>query len=137
MIIIRIASSLTLLLLGFWITEINLSPLLEYRDHVSLPGLVNIWAGIACLFWGGYGVLYYLLHNKLKPKKDQIFFNFNKMTIMIGLMLSPILSLFVHQEISLMVESYIECKDLRELSSRYSSRTYAISPEVCESLKRS
>ncbi|EKO3401455.1 hypothetical protein OI845_004388 [Vibrio fluvialis] len=35
------------------------------------------------------------------------------------------------------VANYVECKHERKVSSRYSSRTYAIDDEICATLKDS
>lgn len=131
MIMIRFASSLILLLLGLWISDINMTGLYDIDDYIVLSSVINIWAGIACLLWGGYGIIYYL--NSMLPISLPLG-NFNKVTIFQGLVLAPIVALCIHYQLSTIVSDYIECKDQREISSRYSSRTYAISLEACELL---
>ncbi|EOW7171753.1 hypothetical protein [Vibrio jasicida] len=133
MIMIRIASSLILFLLGLWISDINMTGLYGAGDYIVLSSVINIWAGVACLLWGGYGIIYYL--NNILPISLPVG-NFNKVTIFQGLILAPIVTLCIHYQLSTIVSDYVECKDQREISSRYSSRTYAISPELCDSLKQ-
>jgi hypothetical protein len=136
MIIARFFASLSILFLGFWVTRVNLSPLFSPKEYIETSSLINLWAGIACLLWGAYGTIYYTLAEK-SVEKTAIAFNFNKVTMIIGLVISPIFSLLVQNSITTNFEGYIECHSLREISSRFSSRTYAISVEVCESLDTS
>ncbi|MCW8335632.1 hypothetical protein [Vibrio paucivorans] len=134
MIIVRLAASLVLLSLGFWITNINISPLLLESNIVTTSGIINIWAGIASFFWGGYGLIYYIFIFHRYNNKSLIL-DFNKMTIVIGIIISPLLSIFIFYTTNVKVQNYVECTDLREISTRYSSRTYAKSIDLCKQEK--
>lgn len=132
MIIVRIIASLILFSLGLWIAEINVFPLFSDSLIIKTSGVINIWAGIACFMWGGYGVFYHIFYsdNKLHP-----IFDFNKVTIIVGILISPVLAMVIYYNININLTGYTECKNLRELSSRYSSRTYAKSVELCKQEK--
>lgn len=129
MIIVRLVASLVLLFLGFWITKINISPLLFESNMITVSGIINIWAGIACFFWGGYGSIYYIFH---KHNSQSLILDFNKMTIFIGVIISPLLSILIFYNTNIKLQGYVECNNLRKISSRYSSRTYAKSAELCQ-----
>ncbi|MGD8231085.1 hypothetical protein [Vibrio sp. TRT 1302] len=129
MIIVRIITSLILFSLGFWITKINISPLFSNSLLITTSGPINIWAGIACFMWGGYGLIYYIFYSY---KRNHPIFDFNKVTIIIGTIISPLLAMIIIYNININIIGYTECKNLRELSSRYSSRTYAKSIELCQ-----
>ncbi len=132
MIVIRLMSCLLLLIGGYWITKINVFPIYSNEKYIVVSGIINIWSGIACFMWGGYGLIYYF--NDLIKLPFNVG-NFNKPILLIGLVISPLLTFIIHGNITNIKKDYIECNELREFSSRYSSRTYAISPEVCSLLK--
>ncbi|MBF4323586.1 hypothetical protein EAY22_25735, partial [Vibrio anguillarum] len=56
----------------------------------------------------------------------------NKVIIISVLVISPLFTVITYSKIHSNLENYVECSELRTLSSRYSSRTYAISPELCQ-----
>lgn len=59
----------------------------------------------------------------------------DKGVIIICLVITPILTYITHVEIEANIKGYVECKDQRELWSRYSSRTYAKTEALCLTLK--
>ncbi|MFV8457883.1 hypothetical protein ACNO5M_22675 [Vibrio owensii] len=97
---------------------------------IKVGGIANIAAVFAMLFWMPYLLVYWI--NDLVKLPFPIG-EFNK-TFAVLTVLSLVVSLGVYKKIQqhIVQFNYIECKDMREISSRYSSRTYAISPELCE-----
>ncbi|EEX41777.1 hypothetical protein VFA_001614 [Vibrio furnissii CIP 102972] len=49
--------------------------------------------------------------------------------------IAPLLAIATFGQTKSNVSGYVECKHERKVSSRYSSRTYAINDEICASLK--
>ncbi|GLT20208.1 hypothetical protein GCM10007938_39910 [Vibrio zhanjiangensis] len=129
---IRVLFSLLLAILGGWISKGNIEIAFLYKHPViERSGIVNVLSGYGCLSIGLYLALFWL--------KDQFGFplNIGKANKVIAglIVISLILSVMTFSAINRQIDGYVECKDQRKLSSRYSSRTYAISQERCESLE--
>ncbi|EMI4513204.1 hypothetical protein V6560_000693 [Vibrio parahaemolyticus] len=131
--LLRMVVFLLLSILGGWIINANIySAFSDAQLVIERDGIMNIFAGYGCFFIGLYVVIY--------VAKEQFRLNFNvgEFNKVVGglVITSLILSVVNFAAINRQVEGYTECKNLREISSRYSSRTYAISPELCDSLKQ-
>ncbi|MCL9783708.1 hypothetical protein M9194_19985 [Vibrio sp. S4M6] len=128
---IRIVSSFLFALLGGWISKDNIEiAFLTQHSIIERSGMVNILAGYSCLLIGFYLTLFWV------KKQFQISINIGDIKKVVGglLVASLILAIITFSAINRQIEGYTECKDKRKLSSRYSSQTYAISPELCKSL---
>lgn len=97
-------------------------------DVVEVAGLMNIGAcyavGLLSLYaLSGWLAIYCNIPSPIMRDKQ---------IIMICLVIAPILTYFTNNEIQENIQDYVECKDLRESGTRYSVKTYAISPKLCE-----
>lgn len=126
---VRIVIFTLLSALGGWVVSNDLFLAFsgELPAVVEVSGLLNIMAGVGCLFIGIYITIYAAKEqfNLAVPVGD-----INKVCIL-GITLSAVLSVILHISIFSNISVYTECESLRKISSRYSSRTYAISDEVC------
>ena len=100
------------------------------NDHViEIPSVINIYSAYTVCLISIYIVLYTVKEQfKLNWKIGEI----NKTIFIIALLISPTLSIGTIIKANNIIHNYVECKDLREISSRYSSRTYAKSIELCQ-----
>ncbi len=128
----RIVIFSLLAVLGGWISYSNISTAtLSSQIVIERDGIVNIFSGYGCFFIGVYIVLYSAKEQfRLTVNIGKI----NKMVLSL-FFISLILSVINFSAINYQIKGYTECKDQRKLSSRYSSRTYAMSPKICDSLK--
>lgn len=98
---------------------------------ITIDGLINIWASNAGLLVGAYMVAYSINSQfGLSLKLGE----FNKVLILSCALIAPLLSIGTYTLSLDKVSNYVECKSERKLSTRFSSRTYAVSSEICESL---
>ncbi|EKO3438036.1 hypothetical protein NTE19_001882 [Vibrio fluvialis] len=98
---------------------------------ITISGILNIWAAYGGAFIGAYLVLYFV--------KEQFHWSvrigdFNRVIAVVGLLIAPLLAITTYSKALSNVDNYVECKSERKLSSRYSSRTYAISASFCDTL---
>ncbi len=130
----RIVIFSLLAILGGWICYMNISVAFLKSSQVIIErdGIMNILSGYACFFVGIYITVYAV------KEQFHLTINIGEINKAIGgiTILSLILSVITFSAINRQVDGYTECKNQREISSRYSSRTYAISPEACNSLKK-
>lgn len=105
---------------------------LKVNDIVKVVGVMNIAGAYGTLLISAYAfvrVLCILLHWRFPN------FNGNYIAYTVCLVITPILTYITHVEIEANIKGYVECKDQRELWSRYSSRTYAKTEALCLTLK--
>ncbi|WP_157617652.1 hypothetical protein [Vibrio mexicanus] len=101
------------------------------EDIVKIDGLINIWASNAMLLIFPYLALYVVKEQfKLPLPIGEI----NKVGVVLLIIVAPLLSLGLYSQAKSNVTSYIECSEQRTFTSRYSSRTYAISEDMCLTL---
>ncbi|CAE6924908.1 hypothetical protein ACOMICROBIO_NCLOACGD_02991 [Vibrio sp. B1ASS3] len=98
-------------------------------DVVTVDGFMNIA--------GAYGMLLLSICVVLKSscllmggKLPEI--NWNYVVYGLLLVITPSATYITYTNIQSNIEEYVECEDAREFSLRYSSRTYAISHELCQ-----
>lgn len=120
--------------MGWWISSDNITKAFSSTPLiVEVSGLLNIWAGFCCLFTGSYIVIYSIKDEfKLSIPIGEI----NRVIAISTLIMSPLLTIGVYGQIQTNVASYVECKSERKISSRYSSRTYAVNEELCLTLNQ-
>lgn len=115
--------------IGFWITSSNVHKALGAPMQViEVSGILNVWAGFGCLLIGMYMVIWsvkeqFQLHLKIG--------NINTVLLVTSIIIAPLLAATTYGQIQANISGYVECKGKREVRSRYSSRTYAISEELC------
>ncbi len=134
MIIIRILVSLLVTIISFYFSTDYIVFFTSMRsEFIVVDGMLNIWASISGILLGLFFLIYYVC---FAFGYELSVIKLNKIALCLIFVVSPLSSVIIHHASSVKVENYSECKDLREISSRYSSRTYAISPELCDSLKQ-
>ncbi|MCG6350369.1 hypothetical protein, partial [Vibrio fluvialis] len=101
---------------------------------IEISGLLNIWASYAILLVSPY----FLMHT-LKNMFNSSWHlgNANKIVILLIMIVAPVTAMATFSQSKANVANYVECKHERKVSSRYSSRTYAINDEICATLKDS
>ena len=130
---IRIIGCALVSLLGLFLTYRQVSTAFSNQEIIEIDGLLNMWGSYGMLLIFFYLMLYHIKHSLLlslpigKPAT---------LALIITIIVSPILAMGNYSLAKSNVANYVECKKERELSSRYSSRTYAVSQEVCESLDK-
>ncbi|EOX1298132.1 hypothetical protein ACPDLO_003146 [Vibrio cholerae] len=129
---IRIVLFSLLTWLGWWISSDNVSKAFgPISSIVEVSGVLNVWAGFCSIIAGLYLVIYSIKDEfKLSIPIGEI----NKVIIVSTLIVSPLLTIAIYSQMQSVVSSYVECKSERKISSRYSSRTYAVSEELCSAL---
>ena len=131
---LRIAVLPFVIYLGYWIIFRSLRYIfLPLPLTVAVDGILNICSGFGIFFIGLYLMLYWL---KKTFKLSINIGNANKIAIFLLLFISPLLTTITYQQIHTRLDkySYIECRHLREISTRYSSRTYTKTPGLCTKL---
>lgn len=101
-------------------------------SKIVLDGLLNIWASFGMLLICPYLTIYVI--------KDEFTLRLpigdaNRVLVILGLVVAPLLAIGLYNQSHANVANYVECKSERKLSSRYSSRTYAITEDLCQTLK--
>jgi hypothetical protein len=130
--IARVLISVLLFLLGGWLSLINIEPIFSTQLYVKTSGVLNVWGGYGSFLLGGYGFFYHL--NQLIKLPFPVG-DFNRLILIIALIISPLLTIGTYEAVRSNISGYVECSNLRELSSRYSSRTYAKSESSCLQLR--
>ncbi|WP_306331985.1 hypothetical protein [Vibrio injensis] len=98
---------------------------------IKIDGILNIWASYSGALICFYLIVYSISDEfELKLPIGEI----NKVLIVSGVIVGPLLAIGNYSLTQANVKHYVECTDARKLSSRYSSRTYAISPEFCTTI---
>ncbi|WP_306332044.1 hypothetical protein [Vibrio injensis] len=124
----RILFCLLVALGGWFLSKRQLETAFSNADIIKVDGLLNIWASYGILLLCCYLLFYYI--------KEIFKFSFpigeiNKVIIVIAIVIAPILAIGTFSKAKSNVSNYIECKDERKVSSRFSSRTYATTSELC------
>ncbi len=132
MIYIRALFSLSFMLFCLYLSIDYFQLLHQKHDYIVVDSIINIWAVVSGTFVGGLFFVYYMMM-VFSSKIPSVYLN--RLGLILIFIASPLITLYINVKITSLYSSYTECNDLRELSSRYSSRTYAISPELCEPLK--
>lgn len=98
------------------------------NDVIEVSGVLNMWGmysvAIVCPL-SAYSGIRTILNRPFKKPVD-------KWIYLIALVIAPLMTYVTNQELNNKIEDYIECRDDRVTTLRYISRTYAISPELCE-----
>ena len=102
------------------------------RDVYVVDGILNYWA-IFAGFLCSLVIISYCITEILKKRSSAAFLN--KGIIISCALISPIIS-FTLKEITLYRASdYIQCERLSKISTRFSSKTYAVNNEICVRLE--
>lgn len=104
----------------------------EQREVYVVVGIVNYWAVFAGLL-SSLVIIGYCVTEIVKKKSPISFLS--KGIIISCVIISPIVSFTLKEITSSRVNGYAECEDLSKLSTRFSSRTYAINSSTCLELE--
>ena len=96
---------------------------------VKIYGLLPMWAVFAGVFVFPV-ITIWVIQEDIKVNILKV--NPNKLLAILGLGLAPLLAFGFHSKTVSNINGYVECKSMRDVALRYSSRTYSISPELCE-----
>ncbi len=117
---------------GYYSLDIAMT-MFDASEIIKVDGVLNI-AGVYGVFLLSIYLLIWWLNQLIAipfPIGD-----INKVILVILLVITPILTIGTYTKIHKNIESYVECSELRKFSSRYSSRTYATSTELCQQLSQ-
>ncbi|WP_332405565.1 hypothetical protein [Vibrio metschnikovii] len=113
---------------GIWLVNDLILSAFSHDDIIKVSGLLNMWGSFVMLLIFPYLVVYVI---KDKYKLSINLGEINRVGLIIMIVISPVLAMITYTQSKSNVINYVECKDERKISSRYSSRTYAISSELC------
>ena len=100
----------------------------DVSDVVKVDGVLNIWGVYGLFLIGLYGLIYWLGQIINLPFPIG---NFTKPVVVLGIIISPLLTVVTYAKVHADISDYVECSSLRKVSLHYSSRTYAMSKELC------
>ncbi|MBY7902760.1 hypothetical protein KW459_17750 [Vibrio fluvialis] len=128
---VRIVLFSSMSLLALYFVCGGVSSALTNSPVITISSILNIWAAYGGTLIGAYLVLYFV--------KEQFHWSvrigdFNRVIAVVGLLIAPLLATATYSKALSNVDNYVECKNERKISSRYSSRTYAISASLCDTL---
>ncbi len=107
--------------------------ILFYNDNViNVPGILNMWGGYGMVLICPYLVIY-VINDEFNLSLP--IGNMNNVGIILMIVIAPLFAIGTYSKTKANVADYVECQSERNISSRYSSRTYAINEELCLSLK--
>ncbi|MDD9180744.1 MULTISPECIES: hypothetical protein [Aliivibrio] len=128
MILIRCFFCIFIIWIGGFFSGVFIKTAFVSNDVIKISGILSIWSAIASLLLG-IMLLYYHVKafwgNTLKGN------TLNRLLIFLGLVVAPIISIVIYVKTLTLVADYIECKELNNISIRFSSQTYTISNELC------
>lgn len=102
------------------------------RDVYVIDGILNYWA-IFAGFLSSLVIITYCMTEILKKRASTAFLN--KGVIISCALISPIIS-FALKEVTLYRASdYVQCDRLSKISTRFSSKTYAVNNDICVRLE--
>jgi hypothetical protein len=101
----------------------------DSKDVIVIEGFGTVWAGIAGILMCGTWLVFLLCFSMKVVDK-----NINIIVIVTAFILSPLISVVVLQIINNKSSGFTECVELKRSSSFHSSKTYAITPQVCQRL---
>lgn len=103
------------------------------ENTIEVDGVLNMWASFSGLLIGIYAAVYSF---KLQFRLNIPMGDASKIIVLVaisGMAYVPSLRTAIDNNLS--NNHYVECKNERKVSSRYSSRTYAISNDACKQLE--
>lgn len=129
---VRIIGCALVSLFGLFLTYRQVSTAFSDGNIIKVDGLLNMWGSYGMLLVFFYLMLYHIKHSLApslaigKPETA---------ILVIAIVVSPLFAMGTYSQAQANVANYVECKSERKLSSRYSSRTYAITEDLCQTLK--
>lgn len=126
---VRIILCAFLTALGIWMSKntLTLAFSTPLPPKVEVSGIFNIVAGFGAIFVGLYLIVYSI---KSQFKLSLPIGEINRVIIS-ACILSILLSVGCKTFINNQLQNYVDCPNLKKIKSHYTSRTYAISKELC------
>ncbi|HIH0873165.1 hypothetical protein Q5N41_07315 [Vibrio cholerae] len=119
--------------IGGWLVKNLIEAAFYHSNIIRVAGLLNMWGSYVMLLIFPYFTIYTIKERfELSLNIGEI----NKVGIVLVLIVAPLLAMGTYSKAQSNVESYVECKSERKISSRYSSRTYAVNEELCLTLNQ-
>ena len=101
----------------------------EGKDVIVIEGFGTVWSSIAGILMCGTWLVFLLFFSMKVVDK-----NINIIVVVTAFILSPLASVAVLQIMKNKSSGFTECVELKRSSSFHSSKTYAITPQVCQRL---
>ncbi|HDZ9267220.1 TPA: hypothetical protein RUZ06_003378, partial [Vibrio cholerae] len=131
MIYFRMLCSMLIAFGGWFLSKRQLDAAFSNADIIKVDGLLNMWASYGIFLLCCYLFIYYLSGIfKISFPVGEI----NKVIIVIAIVIAPLLAIGTSIKTKSNVAHYVECRDERTITSRFSSRTYALSSDLCSKL---
>lgn len=128
MIYIRMIGCILIAYLGYVQISDHLVSAFSENPVIKVDGILNMWASYGAFFIFSYLAAYYI---KEKYELTWRIGEINRVLIFCSIIVAPLFAIGTYGQAKDNVSNYIECKSERKISSRYSSRTYAISANLC------
>ncbi len=131
----RVVISTLVTALALYFTSKSVGSVFSNEPVIQIYGLLNIWGCYVLVFLCPYFAAYYI---KEQHNLKLTLGNSNLIVLIIGLVLAPSLAIATQLKATSNVADadYVECREQREMSSRFSSRTYALNASLCDELKK-
>ncbi len=105
---------------------------MSINNVVKIDGVINIWGAYATFIVALFATINVVIERfSLTCLKVQG----NVIAVVSILIISPFFTYITYKDIQFNIQGYVECKEHREFWSRYSSRTYAKTQELCLTIK--
>ncbi|MCG6230233.1 hypothetical protein [Vibrio furnissii] len=127
---VRIALFSSMCLLSLYFVQDDVSSAFSNAPVIIISGILNVWAAFGGAFIGAYLVLLFM---KEQFRLSIRLWDFNRVIAVVGLLIAPVLAIATYNKAHSNTQHYVECKSERKISSRYSSRTYAVTESLCGS----
>lgn len=115
---------------GYFVTG-DLNSAFSSDQVIKVSGVLNMWADYGAAIIGAYLTLYF---TKEQFELSLRIGDFNRVIVFVALLIAPALAVGTYSKAMSNVGNYVECKDERQVSSRYSSRTYALTDSQCQTV---
>lgn len=132
--IVRFLLSVILIVISSYILFDDMSYLfIDNISYVVIDGFVSIWAMFG-MFFLGFSAFTMSLVSSGSWRASKFNRLYVSSILINAVVISPILSSAVWYQLHSISKGFVECDDLRRSSRRYSSKTYAITPQECQRL---
>ncbi|WCH28246.1 hypothetical protein [Aeromonas salmonicida] len=100
----------------------------EQREVYVIDGILNHWAVFGGFILSSIIIVYCVV----EILKNKSLVTFLRKGILVGcIVIAPLLAIALKEVTLQRTSGYVECEKLRKLSSRFSSKTYAIDNNMC------
>lgn len=100
----------------------------EQREVYVIDGILNYWAVFGGFILSSVIIVYCVV----EILKNKSLVTFLRKGILVGcIVIAPLLAIALKEVTLQRTSGYVECEKLHKLSSRFSSKTYAIDNNIC------